>query len=222
MIHEETVQELCNGADWQHKYATNAAARADELTALIGPAEERLAVLRRETAELERQLTPLRRELGEAQQARLKHERLAAEFRELARQQCETNGWAMPEQAAWPDPPADGTPEPRHAADLGGLIEVPALSVMCVNQLCETDPGACEGCVHDCHWRPGGAEKPPAAGNIQPGPAPDPTAEARARTPWAWLLALYVRLLLAERGEGRHAGRRRVFKHRSLVQPEAA
>lgn len=203
-IHEETMRELCNGADWQHKYATNAAARAAELTALIDPAEERLTALRRETVELERQLTPLRRELGEAQQARLKHERLAADFREMARQQCQANGWDLPRPAA-PEPPRDDLTDPPHG-----------VSRKCFNGICKADPEACEGCEHDCHWLPA-AEMAQEAEHTNPDPGPE-EAEARAvRTPWALPLALYVRMQLAGRQSG-HAGRWRVFKHRPVVE----
>jgi hypothetical protein len=72
----------------------------------------------------------------------------------------------------------------------------------------------------------------PQAEDTQTDPAPEAKAEARAsdpafcavtqkgpggrRTPWALPLALYMRLLLAERGG--HAGRWRVFRRRALVE----
>jgi len=237
-IHEETMRELCAGADWQQTYAHNARNRADELGQLIDPAEKRLADLRREATEVERELAKLRGELADVQKARDKHARLAADFLALATRECEANGWDMPAPAA-PQQPRTGEQIIRKAVDdltepaaarpnsISSTGRLPGLSRACLLDDCATDRAACDrvaldgggDCAHGCHGVPpaDALSGPPAAEHIQPDPAPEPKAETRARSPWALLLGLYVRMMLAGRQSG-HAGRRRPLKHRALVE----
>lgn len=222
-IHEETMRELCMGADWQRSYARNAEARAEELTALIGPAEERLTEMRRQAGELERELAPLRRELEDKQQAVLRHDRFATEFRELARQQCQANGWELPAAttpgaapAPAPLPEAGPLPgPPRAVADM--VRALPTISVECAAKACEKDPSACAGCSHDCHWLPAEQAlqqmRESAAGTA----AGDEKDDRNASAVWT------PRALAGKaRQAGRHARGWRPFPHRAgaLIQPE--
>jgi len=215
-IHEESMRQLCVGADYQQGIADKAQDRAEDLARRVGPAEERLNTLRKQAEAAKQDLDAMRARLAEEQQLAMNHGRLAADFLALATRECEANGWDMPAPAA-PERPRSAE-QIRQAVD--DLTQPPhGVSLKCFNGLCKTDLQACEGCEHDCHWISASeAEKPPAAGNTQPDPAPEAKAEARVRSPWALLLALYVRLVLLGGRQGGHAGRWRVFKHRSIVE----
>lgn len=82
-IHYETVEALVVGAEYQDNIAD--AARIDA------------AEMAKEVEALTNRLNDLRPRLAAAEKAAMDAERLAADFRVMAAEYCEHNGWTMPE-----------------------------------------------------------------------------------------------------------------------------
>lgn len=196
------------------------AKRADTVAGEIKPLAE-------EVNRVETHLASLRATLTAKQDEMVDASTQAQDLREMVEEKCAAKNWPLPEAAAvlnlrntdtFPAIPADA---PRTAQQIREAVDdlaEPPFNVRDIRCACP-EP--------DCPVHGGGSvngrgdapSEPEPAEHTHPDPTPERKAEARARTPWALLLALYVRLLLTERDEGRHAGRRRrVFKRRALVE----
>jgi hypothetical protein len=99
-IHYEAVEALCRGADYQDGIAAQERQAAEDMAKELDGLKARLA-----------ELQPL---IAATEQRALDADRLAADFRTMAAEYCEANGWEMPE------------PKPAEASETAPFQAVPS------------------------------------------------------------------------------------------------